>query len=288
MSTTAQKKSIKDFKGICGATDKVAADLLKRYNYNVEQALDHFYTHGGSTSPTADYSGSYGSKKADKSKLTKIFDKYADNKDKDTMQAEPLGQFFRDAGVDPEKEGAVTLGAAYKLKCKVLGVIKRSEFVDGYTPLGLDSMDKIKADMNNVREMLKNKVQFRDFYRWLFDFIKEEPDRKSVDLEPALDFLKCVLPPHFPLLDQFVEFLKEQKTKTVSCDVWTQAFEFGRDIKADLSNYEVDGAWPVLFDDFVAYVNDQKAKKATATLTKTDSSKDNKGKDANAKTAAKK
>ena len=41
-----------------------------------------------------------------------------------------------DAGVDPEKEGAVTLAAAYRLKCKVLGEIKRSEFVDGYTAVG--------------------------------------------------------------------------------------------------------------------------------------------------------
>jgi len=254
MSTAAQKKSIKDFKSVCGATEKVAGDLLKKYNYNVEQALDHFYTHGGSTDVTV------GSGKAgDKSKISKIFDKYADAKDsKDLMQGEPLGQFFRDAGVDPEKEGAVTLASAYKLKCKVLGEIKRTEFVDGYTAAGCDTIEKIKADMGKVREMLKDKIQFRDFYRWLFDFIKEEPDRKSVDLEPAMEFLKCVMPPHFPLCNEFLDFVKTQKLKTVSSDVWNQLYEFARDIKSDLSNYETDGAWPVLFDDFVTFVQDKK------------------------------
>jgi len=254
MSTTAQKNSIKEFKSICGATEKVASDLLKKYNYNVEQALDHYYTHGSNTS------GSISSgKSGDKSKITKIFEKYADSKDsKDLIQGEPLGQFFRDAGVDPEKEGAVTLGSAYKLKCKVLGEIKRTEFVDGYTSAGCDTIDKIKADMNTVREMLKDKVKFRDFYRWLFDFIKEEPDRKSVDLDPAVEFLKCVLPPHFPLCSEFLDFIKTQKVKTVSSDVWNQLFEFARDIKSDLSNYETDGAWPVLFDDFVTFVQEKK------------------------------
>jgi len=262
MSTAAQKKSIKEFKSICGASEKVAGDLLKKFNFNVEQALDHFYTHGGSVSPS---SGS--GKSGDKSKISKIFDKYADAKDKDSMQGEPLGQFFRDAGVDPEKEGAVTLASAYKLKCKTLGEIKRIEFVDGYTAAGCDTIEKIKGDMGGVREMLKDKIKFRDFYRWLFDFIKEEPDRKSVDLEPAVEFLKCVLPLHFPLCNEFLEFLKTQKLKTVSSDVWNQLYEFARDIKPDLSNYEVDGAWPVLFDDFVTYVQDKKKGAGTATAT---------------------
>jgi len=255
MSTAKEKKAVKEMKNVCGATEKVATELLKKYNWNVEQALDHFYTHGGSADPTHDFSPKKG---GDKSKVSKIFDKYADAKDKDLMAGEPLGQFFRDVGVDPEKEGAVTLAAAYKLKCKTLGEIRRAEFCDGFLREGCDTADKMKAEMNNVRELLKDKNRFRDFYRWLFDFIKEEPDRKSVDLEPAIEFLKCVLPQHFPLCSEFLEFLKAQKLKTVSSDVWHQLWEFARDIKPDLSNYEVDGAWPVLFDDFVAFVNEKR------------------------------
>jgi len=262
MSTTAQKKAIKEFKNICSASESVAQALLKKYNYNVEQALDHFYTHGSTISPTSPTGSSGG--KVDKSKLGKLFDKYADAKDKDSMQGEPLGQFFRDAGVDPEKEGAVTLAAAYKLKCKVLGEIKRAEFVEGFNTLGCDTIEKIKSEMANVRSLLQDKARFKDFYIWLFNFIKEEPDRKSVDLEPAVEFMKCVLPPHFVLCNEFIDFLKVQKVKNVSADVWAQAFEFARDIKADLSNYELDGAWPVLFDEFVAFLQESRKKQAAA------------------------
>jgi len=277
MSTTAQKKAIKEFKNICGATESVAQTLLKKYNYNVEQALDHYYTHGGTvspTSPSSTYSG-----KADKSKIGKVFDKYADVKDKDSMQGEPLGQFFRDVGADPEREGAVTLAAAFKLKCKVLGEIKRSEFVEGFSGLGCDTVEKIKTEMGNVRELLKDKARFKDFYIWLFNFIKEEPDRKSVDLEPALEFMKCVLPSHFALCNEFADFLKVQKVKSISADVWAQTWEFARDIKTDLSNYELDGAWPVLFDDFVGWLQEQRKKTAAAAA----DGKDSKAKAADAK-----
>jgi len=281
MSTTAQKKAIKEFKNICGASESVAQTLLKKYNYNVEQALDHFYTHGGAASPSSPAGSSY-SGKTDKTKVSKLFDKYADAKDKDSMQGEPLGQFFRDVGVDPEKEGAVTLGAAFKLKCKLLGEIKRSEFVEGFAALGCDTTEKIKAEMGNVRELLKDKSRFKDFYLWLFNFIKEEPDRKSVDIEPATEFMKCVLPQHFALCNEFLEFLKVQKTKSISGDVWAMAYDFATSVKPDLSNYEVDGAWPVLFDEFVAWL--QEARKKAAAAAPADAGKDNKGKgDAKAK-----
>jgi len=255
MSTAAQKKAIKEFRAVCTtATEAIATKVLAKFNYSVEQAVDHYYN-----SPEYKSAGS-----GDKSKLSKIFDKYADAKDKDTIAGEPIGQFFREAGVDPEKEGAVTLFCAYRMKCKTLGEIKRAEFIDYYGGQGCDTIEKIKADANGARASLSDKAKFRDFYKWLFDFIKEEPDRKSVDLEPAVEFLKTVLPPHFPLCNEFLEFLKTQKLKTVSADVWHQLIEFAREIKPDFSNYEVDGAWPVLFDEFVAYVNAEKKKKASA------------------------
>ena len=39
--------------------------------------------------------------------------------------------------------------------------------------------------------------------------------------------------------------------KAVSKDTWMQLLEFSRKIKADFSDYDEDGAWPTLIDDFV-------------------------------------
>jgi hypothetical protein len=38
----------------------------------------------------------------------------------------------------------------------------------------------------------------------------------------------------------------------VAKDVWAQFLDFAA-LKPDLSDYDVDGAWPVLFDEFVEH-----------------------------------
>jgi len=175
------------------------------------------------------------------------------------MFDEKLGQFFKDAGVDAEKDGSTQLGMAWKLKCKTLGEIKRTEFVDGFAALGVDSIDGIKKELQNTKSSLTNKATFREFFRWLFDFIKDEPERKSIETDQAVEMFAIVLPQHFQLTDLYCEFLKQSKVKAISKDNWEQTFDFARDIKADLSNYEDDsGAWPVLLDDFVEYARKKK------------------------------
>jgi len=172
--------------------------------------------------------------------------------------------FFKEAGVDPEKEGAVTLGVAWKLKAKTLGEFSRTEFIDGWTALGCDEVAKMKGEIASIKSSLQSKTSFRDFYRWLFDYIKEDSDRKSIDIEPAIEMMGLVLPPHFSLADTWIEFLKTRKEKTISKDIWEQTFEFAKDIKSDLTNYEDEesgGAWPVLFDEFVIFARKAKGLK---------------------------
>jgi len=256
---------LKEFRAIVSdVSEKIATDILKKNTWNVERSLDDYYAN------TKKYTGSSSSSssgKVDKTKLTKVFDKYAgtEGKEKDVMFGEKLGQFFKDAGVDPDKEGAVTLGVAWKLKAKTLGEFSRTEFIDGWTALGCDEIAKMKGEIASIKSSLQSKTSFRDFYRWLFDYIKEDSDRKSIDIEPAIEMMGLVLPPHFTLCDTWIEFLKTpRKEKTISKDIWEQTFEFAKDIKPDLTNYEDEdsgGAWPVLFDEFVTFARKAKGLK---------------------------
>lgn len=62
-----------------------------------------------------------------------------------------------------------------------------------------------------------------------------------------------VLPLHFSLTSDWLAFCKRTASlKMVSNDLWQQLWEFAKDANADLSNFDEDGAWPVIIDEFVA------------------------------------
>eukprot|EP00064_Thunnus_orientalis_P020816 superscaffoldBa00005945_g20964 len=46
---------------------------------------------------------------------------------------------------------------------------------------------------------------------------------------------------------------QQSKYKGMNKDQWYNVLEFSRTINTDLSNYDEDGAWPVLLDEFVEW-----------------------------------
>jgi hypothetical protein len=48
-------------------------------------------------------------------------------------------------------------------------------------------MTKIKADFGGIASKLAAKQTFKEFYRWLFIFLRETEERKTIDAEPALE-----------------------------------------------------------------------------------------------------
>jgi DCN1-like protein 1/2 len=42
--------------------------------------------------------------------------------------------------------------------------------------------------------------------------------------------------------------------KAISRDTWNQLFDFVVTVNDQLDKFDPDGAWPVLIDDFVAYM----------------------------------
>lgn len=44
----------------------------------------------------------------------------------------------------------------------------------------LDTLAQLQTDAKRVESLLADKKAFKDFYRWLFDFVKEEEERKTI------------------------------------------------------------------------------------------------------------
>ncbi|ETN24996.1 hypothetical protein PPTG_01141 [Phytophthora nicotianae INRA-310] len=89
--------------------------------------------------------------------------------------------------------------------------------------------------------------------QFTFGFSKD-PTQKSLALELAIGLWDLLLPGHFHWRRHWLQYVRENSRSVVSKDLWLQVLDFGHQIKPDLSNYDENGAWPVLLDDFAAHM----------------------------------
>ena len=117
---------------------------------------------------------------------------------------------------------------------------------------GCDSLEKLRGSFDALRGKLRDDAQFRDFYTFCFAFAKEPGfGVRTLPLEVALQMWQLTLTGKFAALGEWSEFLQETGVKAITSDVWNMLLTFANDVSDDMSSYDEDGAWPVVFDDFV-------------------------------------
>lgn len=199
----------------------------------------------------------------EESKATQIaqfFDKYADPEDPENIAVdESFGNLCDDLGIDGGSDVRAIvllwrLGATRKNPDKPM-LISKDTFRDRMSILGASSLPTLKATLNGLDLGFLENDAFYEFYSFAFDLNRDVP-RKTLLRETVLDLLPIVMPPErAPHLKYFIAFLEQQSAlKDITLDQWKTFLTFNQQVAVDCSGYSADdGAWPLLFDDYVEW-----------------------------------
>lgn len=238
----SQREKVANFQAVTGAPAKLAAEFLKRYSWSLDQAVDIFFSEGLSYASRAP--------PVDAKKLDAFFKKYKAEAEEtiNSEGIEALCQDLRISTLDP-----VTLAIAYHCRAEQMGIFTRDEFAGGMSRLGCDDIAKLRAKLPDLRGMLADKTMCKDIYAYTFQFALDQGQR-CLPCEMCIEFWKLLLREHFALLDTWIAFCESRVKNAISKDTWMMLYDLATQVKPDLSDYDVNGAWPVLLDEFVESV----------------------------------
>ncbi|KAL6861755.1 hypothetical protein ACP4OV_017455 [Aristida adscensionis] len=238
------RDKVQQFMAITGASEKVALQALKASDWHLEGAFDFFYNQ-----PQISV--------ANTRNLESMFNKYKEP-DADMIMVEGVSQLCIDLqvhiGVDPQD--IVMLVISWHMKAATMCEFTRQEFIGGLQSIGVDSIEKFRERLPSLRAELKDDNKFREIYNFAFTWAREK-GQKSLSLETAIGMWQLLFAErHWPLLDYWCQFLQARHNKAISRDTWAQLLEFVKTIDPQLSNYDDEGAWPYLIDEFVEYLTE--------------------------------
>ncbi|KAG5416163.1 hypothetical protein IGI04_003730 [Brassica rapa subsp. trilocularis] len=227
LSRTNRDK-LQQFVSITGASEKSALQALKASDWQIEAAFDVFYSQP----------------------QPKSNDPYSD-----MILAEGVSVLCSELQVEPQD--IVTLVLSWHMNAATACEFSKEEFCGGLLALGIDSIGKLQEKLSFMRSELKDEQKFYEIYNFAFGWAKEK-GQKSLALDTAIGMWQLLFAEReWPLVNHWCDFLQDRHNKAISKDTWAQLLEFARTVNPMLSNYDAEGAWPYLIDEFVEYLYDK-------------------------------
>lgn len=235
-----QKDKVRKFISLTQTGEQTAIFCLTHNDWKLDLASDNYFQN----------SDFYLNRELDRKKIEALFNRYKDPCDPGKINFEGVIRFLEDLQLNPESK--VVLIIAWKFRAETQCEFTKDEFVNGLSCLGVDSMEKFKTKLPILENELNDLPKFKDFYQFTFNYAKD-PGQKSLDLEMAIEYWKIVLQDRFKFLDLWCKFLTEKHRRSIPKDTWNLLLDFAAHIDDNMSNYDSEGAWPVLIDDFVEW-----------------------------------